>query len=56
MGDDGALDRLQLVIAPIILGSGIPLFLPMPREVKLELTECRRFKNGCVLLRYRVQH
>ena len=31
-------------------------FLPMPRQVKLKLTECRTFKSGCVLLRYRVQH
>ena len=50
------IDEIGLNVHPILLGSGIPLFLPMPRQVKLKLTECRTFKSGCVLLRYRVQH
>jgi dihydrofolate reductase len=50
------IDEIGLNVHPVVLGSGIPLFLPMPCEVKLKLAECRTFKNGCVLLRYRVQH
>ena len=27
----------------------------MTRQIDLELKECRRFKNGCVYVRYRVK-
>jgi dihydrofolate reductase len=50
------IDEIGLNIHPVLLGLGIPLFLPMQRQVNLELAECRTFKNGCVLLRYRVKH
>ena len=36
-----------------LLGSGIPLFHRMSRQI--ELRECRAFKNGCVLVSYRVK-
>lgn len=49
------IDELGLNIHPVLLGSGIPLFLPMSRQVNLELLECRPFKNGGVLVRYRVK-
>jgi dihydrofolate reductase len=52
----GVIDEVGLNIHPILLGSGIPLFLPIEREVALELLECRPFKNGCVLVMYRVRH
>jgi hypothetical protein len=29
--------------------------LPMPRQIDLELRECKAFKNGCVLVTYRVK-
>jgi len=28
----------------------------MKRQIDLQLLECRPFKNGCVLVRYRVKH
>src|SRR5262249_29943268 len=49
------IDEIGLNVHPVLLGSGIPLFLPLRRQVDLELTECRQFKNDCVLLRYRVK-
>jgi dihydrofolate reductase len=49
------IDEIGVNIHPVLLGAGIPLFLPMPREVCLELTRCKRFKNGCVFLMYRVK-
>jgi dihydrofolate reductase len=52
----GLIDEIVLNIHPVLLGSGIPLFLPMQRQVDLELAECKTFKNGCVLVRYRVTH
>jgi hypothetical protein len=45
-----------LNIHPVLLGSGIPLFLSMKRQLDLELLECRTLEKGCVLVRYRVRH
>jgi hypothetical protein len=39
-------------VHPVLLGSGIPLFLAMNRQIDLELLECRALKGDCVLLRY----
>ena len=33
-----------------------PLFHTMQRQINLELLDCSRFKNGCVLVKYRVKH
>jgi hypothetical protein len=29
---------------------------PMSRQIDLDLSECRAFKNGCVYVTYRVKH
>jgi dihydrofolate reductase len=52
----GLIDEIGFNIHPVLLGSGIPLFHPMSRQIDLELQECRAFKNGCVLVTYRVKH
>jgi dihydrofolate reductase len=52
----GVIDEVGMNIHPVLLGSGIPLFLPLERQVDLELLECKVFKNGCVLVTYRVKH
>jgi dihydrofolate reductase len=52
----GLIDEIGFNIHPVLLGSGIPLFHPMPRQTNLELLECRPFKNGCVYVLYRVKH
>jgi dihydrofolate reductase len=52
----GLIDEIGFNIHPVLLGSGIPLFHPMSRQIDLELKECRPFKNGCVLVTYRVKH
>ena len=52
----GLIDEIGLNIHPVLLGSGIPLFHPMGRQIDLELVECRPFKNGCVYVTYRVKH
>ena len=44
----GVIDEIGLNIHPVLLGSGIPLFYEMKRQIDLELLECRPFKNGCV--------
>jgi dihydrofolate reductase len=51
----GLIDEIGFNIHPVLLGSGIPLFHRMSRQIDLELRECRAFKNGCVLVSYRVK-
>jgi dihydrofolate reductase len=45
------LDECTLVIVPIVLGSGKPLFKDVRKE-NLQLSESRSFKNGLVVLTY----
>jgi dihydrofolate reductase len=52
----GLIDEIGFNIHPVLLGSGIPLFHPMSRQINLELRECRAFKNGCVYVTYRVKN
>jgi len=50
------IDEIGFNIHPVLLGSGIPLFLEMKRQIDLELIESRQLKNGCVYVLYRVEH
>ncbi|MDQ2935907.1 MAG: dihydrofolate reductase family protein [Acidobacteriota bacterium] len=49
------IDELGFNIHPVLLGSGIPLFHEMKNQIDLELLECKPFRNGCVMVRYRVK-
>ncbi len=49
------IDEIGFNIHPVLLGSGIPLFYEMKRQINLELLECKPLKNGCVVLSYRVK-
>jgi dihydrofolate reductase len=51
----GVIDEIGLNVHPVLLGAGIPLFHGMSRQIDLELAECRPFRNGCVLMTYRVK-
>jgi dihydrofolate reductase len=53
--DAGLIDEIGFNIHPVLLGSGIPLFYEMDRQIDLELLECKAFKNGCVFVKYRVK-
>lgn len=50
------IDEVGFNIHPVLLGSGIPLFHEMNRQIDLELLDCKPFKNGCVYVMYRVKH
>ncbi|HEY0430137.1 MAG TPA: dihydrofolate reductase family protein [Pyrinomonadaceae bacterium] len=52
----GLIDEIGFNIHPVLLGSGVPLFHEMNRQIDLELIECRPFKNGCVYVLYRVKN
>jgi dihydrofolate reductase len=50
------IDELGFNIHPVLLGAGIPLFYEMNRQIDLELLESKAFKNGTVMVSYRVKH
>ena len=50
------IDEISFNIHPVLLGSGIPLFHEMSRQIDLELKECKQLSNGCVLLTYKIKH
>lgn len=52
----GVIDEIGFNIHPVLLGSGIPLFHEMSKQIDLELIECRPFKNGCVYVLYKVKN
>ena len=47
----GLVDECQLIVAPVLVGTG-KLALPRHHRLKLGLREERRFGNGMVFLRY----
>jgi dihydrofolate reductase len=50
------IDEVGVNVHPVLLGSGIPLFYEMPRQIDLELIKCQQLSNGCVILTYQVKH
>jgi dihydrofolate reductase len=50
----GLIDEIGFNVHPVLLGSGIPLFHKMKRQIDLKLLDCKQLKNGCVVLTYRV--
>ena len=50
--DLGALDRLELVVLPILLGAGVPLSPAGTGPLPLRLDSTRRFPDGSVELAY----
>lgn len=51
--DAGLLDEIEQYVMPIVLGSGIPAYGNLHRQVPLALVESRAFKNGVAILKYR---
>jgi dihydrofolate reductase len=51
----GVIDEVGLNIHPVLLGSGVPMFHGMSRQIDLELIECRKLSTGCVYVLYNVQ-
>src|SRR5882762_8985183 len=49
------IDEVVLNIHPVLLGSGIPLFREMQRQIDLDLIDCRVLKGGYLAVSYRVK-
>jgi len=54
--DSDLIDEVVLNIHPVLLGSGIPLFHEMKRQIDLDLVDCRILKGGHLAVTYRVKH
>lgn len=49
----GLIDEYRLVILPVALGSGLPLFNDLPKPLRLDLAEASSFPDGTVIHVYR---
>jgi dihydrofolate reductase len=45
----GLIDEYRLVILPVALGNGLPLFKDLAKPLRVDLTEARRFPDGTVI-------
>jgi dihydrofolate reductase len=50
---EGLIDEYRLVMCPVVLGSGRPLFLNEVDSLGLKLVEAKTFDRGAVQLKYR---
>lgn len=48
----GLIDEYQIMLDPVVLGDGTPIFKDIKHKLYLKLTETRTFKSGVVLLCY----
>jgi len=53
LASEGLIDEFQMVINPVALGSGRPMFAGLTRALTLETVGTRPFKNGNVVITYR---
>ena len=52
---ENLVDEISISIQPVLLGSGIPLFPEIGKQIDLERIECKPYQNGVVALSYRVK-
>jgi hypothetical protein len=45
----GLIDEYRLVILPVALGNGLPLFKDLAKPLRLDLAEARSFPDGTVI-------
>jgi dihydrofolate reductase len=54
--EEGLIDELIIGVQPVILGKGIPLFLPHDRQTELERFDVKTRNSGTVQISYRVKN
>ena len=52
LSQQGLIDDYRIFVAPLALGSGLPMFRGLSRRIGLRLVETKSFRTGMVLLRY----
>lgn len=50
--EEGLLDEIRIMVNPVAIGQGTPLFAGLKEKVSFQLTNTRTFHNGNVLLTY----
>lgn len=50
----GCIDRLVITRVPVLIGTGIPLFGPLPRDIILRHVDTRCYKGGLVQSEYKI--
>jgi dihydrofolate reductase len=50
--EKGVIDEFRLMVNPVALGAGTPLFTGLPKRIKFKLNKVREFKSGNVLHYY----
>lgn len=50
----GCIDRLVITRVPVLIGAGIPLFGPVPRDISLCHVATRSYKGGLVQSEYEI--
>ena len=53
LANEGLIDEFQMVINPVVLGSGRPMFAGLTHMLTLETVGTRTFRNGNVVVTYR---
>jgi dihydrofolate reductase len=48
----GVIDEYQIIVNPVVLGSGRTMFENLRKKLDMKLTKTRAFRNGKVLLCY----
>lgn len=52
LADKGLIDEYQVMVDPVALGEGTPIFKGIHKKLELKLTKTRTFKSGVILLCY----
>lgn len=50
----GLIDRITVTGVPVLIGQGIPLFGPLPHDIRLRHVATRSYKGGLVQSEYKV--
>ena len=51
--EHGLIDEYQVMVDPVAIGDGTPMFKGLKHQLDMELTKTRTFKSGVVLLCYK---
>ena len=52
LAEHSLIDEYQIMVDPIVIGEGTPIFKDIKRQLELKLTITKTFKSGVVLLCY----